>query len=364
MPKAVTEITSGNQFSRSGGKDGGGDNQTRVFRVILNSTTETFNPETNPDVNVKVGDKHPFNDVYCTGYSVRFDGDSRLVMLVTIEYGAAAGSQGDGQDPNSQPPEVRPANWSISDGLTEHPIYKWKPRTAAAAWGDFRSATNSAGDMYDAITQLTSLVTISITQKETQDPTKHVEYSGAINEEQIVLGTLRMKPHTVMLRGVNVQPVVENWGGLTYRLWQATYEFAYKRNRTQIDFPGGGWDVVDLGWDIAVPQTGYNVKCFTPGTGNPEDYYYGQPLALDDGAVAFDMGLPFLPQGLIDGQRARAMVEIPNYAGRKMSLAPSASPIALNNNGRPRDPDLEPLVYGYQVQPELNFTQTLALRLF
>lgn len=365
MPKAVTEITTGNQFSRSGGAGTGNDSNDRVFRIILNSPTETFNPETDPDVNTKIGDKHPVNDVYCTSYTVRFEGDSRLVMICTLQYGASAGSAGAGSDPNSQPPEVRPANWTTSTSLIEQPVYAWRERTGEFAWDVlFKPAINPAGDIYEATTQLTSIVNISITQSDVLDPTRFNEYGGYINDEEITLGSLKMKPHTVMFRGVSSEPVVENWGGVTLRRWRSTYEFAYKRNRTRIYlFNLGAEADVDLGWDIAVPQTGYNVICFDPPSTGTRDAY-GQPLKFKKtGGLASPLALP---TNLAAGDKARACVRVHDIQEETISIAPSASPIPLNNDGTPRISSADPkvLVYGRQVQPSINITTTLGLRVY
>lgn len=361
MPKAVTEITAGNQFTRSGGTGTGNDNNDRVFRIILNSPTEVFNPETDPDVNTKIGDKHPVNDVYCTSYGVRFEGDIRLVMLCTMQYGAAAGSISAGNDPNSQPPEVRPANWTTNTSLVEQPVYRWRKRTDITQWAAETSAENSAGDIYEAVSQLTPIVNISITQSETLDPTKHNLHAGKVNSEVIVLGSLTMNPHTVMFRGVSNTPVVENWGGVTLRRWQCTYEFAYKPNVTSIVL-GGIPTEVELGWDIAVPQTGYNVICFTPVPGAASQDSWGQPLKHAMGKVVIPLSVP---EALASGDKARAMVRVADVENRGLSQAPSASPIALNDDGTARLDTANPkvLVYGYAVQPELNLTQTLQLRL-
>ena len=60
------------------------------------------------------------------------------------------------------------------------------------------------------------------------------------------------------------------------------------------------------------------------------------------------------------------MVKVFEYEDGGVSQAPSASPIPLNDNGRPRINTANPkvLVYGYQVQPSINLTQTLGLRLY
>ena len=201
-------------------------------------------------------------------------------------------------------------------------------------------------------------------------------YGGYINSEEINLGSLKMKPHTVMFRGCQSQPYVESWGGSTYRGWKVTYEFAYKRNETKIHpFAEAASEVtVDLGWDIAVPQTGLNVFAFDPPGVAGQDDVYGQPLQhgdenSDDAVLRQFAGRivepPRLCTGIAAGEKVRAMVKVFSYRGGGASQTPSASPIPLNYGGTPRSKDADPKVYdlGYQVQPSINLTTTLKLRL-
>lgn len=402
MPQ-VSEITSGSTFSRSSEAGRLADQTTRVFRVISDA------PGASVDVQaacgVRIGDVHPQNsNVYCTAFDVAYDGDSRIVLLVTFNYQATPSSSSDRQDQKSQPPDVRPANFTTSTALIETPIYKWRPRTGVTQWGSETAATNAAGDMYEGIAQLTGMVNIQIVQEFSTDPTTFNEYCGYINDEEITLGTLVMAPHTVMFRGVQSQPYAETWGNLFFRGWKATYEFAYRKNRTKIIVPrpgvpdpGFGPGVpdgieekeVDLGWDIAVPQSGHNVLAFDPKQAGTDDDIFGQPLLHGD-ASAFDpapAGMPataimqkyagvvippadggyYLPKDVTAGGRMPAMVKVFSYenGNKGCSQARASSPIPLNPNGRPRKESANPkvLVYGYQIQPSVNFTTTLGLRL-
>lgn len=356
MPRLVKESSSGTQFNRSMRDGSIADNQDRVFKIILNTPDEVVDIQSACDV--RVGDIHPHNtNIICKAFSVRFDGESRVVLICTFNYESSTSQ-------DNQAPEVRPANWSTSTSLIETPVYRWRKR-GAFGWQADQAAVNPAGDIYDAATKLTSLVNISIEQFEGNDPTRHNMYGGYINDETMALGSLTMPPHTVMFRGVQSQPHVESWGGMFFRGWKCNYEFAFKLNKTRIAVPfHAGEEEVDLGWDIAVPQSGFNVKAFTP-PGNPEDEPFGQPLKHGDGRIDFDNGQPVLPINVVDGDKVRAMVRVFSYEDGGVSQAPSASPVPLNDDGRPRKDTANPkvLVYGYQVQPSVNMTQTLALRL-
>jgi hypothetical protein len=367
VPKFAVEIPSGNQISRSSNEGRLADSASRTFRIVLNQPGETFNI---PEVcNVRIGDRHPIQDtIFCNSISGRYEGDSRTVYVATFEYQSTP-SQANSQnnnDPRAQPPDIRPANWSIGSSLYEIPIWSWRERTGANTWGGGKRAANGANDFYDGVTAFDALVTISIQQFEATDPTKHARHVGAINKELIKLGSLDMPPHTVMLRGINSQPVVETWGDQLFRGWSCTYEFAYKANDTDIFIGadvGGGVQTVELGWDVAIPQTGFNVKTFVP-PGRDIDEPFGQPLKHDEQTRQIDTDKPLeLPKGMAAGKRARAMVQVFAFEGG-VSQLPSAQPIALNDNGRPRADGLPPIVRGYQVHRDVDFTNILGLRLF
>ena len=359
MPKLVSEVVTGSQFTRSMQDGSVADSQVRVFKIILSQPNEVIDPQTHCDI--RVGDQHPINtNIVCKSFDVRFDGESRLVMVVTFNYESSAHASG--ADQNNQPPELRAANWTTSTSLIETPLHNWRPRIDAQQWGGLEiPAVNPAGDIYEAVTRLTSMVNISLEQFSVLDPTRFNLYGGCVNEEEMTLGSLTMAPHTVMFRGVSSQPHVESWGGQIRRGWKSTYEFAYKRNQTKIMIPGRGEREVDLGWDIAVPQTGFNVNAFAPPGGGNDDVY-AQPLKHSAGRIVPVLALPV---GVTPGEKVRAMVRVFEYEDGGVSQAPSASPIPLNDDGRPRINTATPkvLVYGYQVQPSINLTQTLELRL-
>lgn len=353
MPKLVKEITEGVGFSYSSEQGQVAVAQPRVFRVILNAPGELINIE--EVCGVRIGDElRPGAKIYCVSFDARFEGSSRLVLLCTFQFRntADAASSGGGQDPKSYSPEVRPPNWSTSTSLIEQPLYTWRKRIGQILWeADEKPAANPAGDIYDGVSRMVPIVTISIQTWAGSDPTTDNQHAGKVNKVQQRLGSLVMNPHTLMFRGVQCQPAIESWGGLTYRGWNATYEFAFKKNETRIRV--GGVDLlVDLGWDVAIPQSGFNVKCFDP-PGNADQDPFGQPLEFDDEGAIVDP--PALADDLNAGEKARAMVRVP--ISKKTTQAPSASPIPLNDDGTPRADTADPkvLVYGYAVQPEMDF---------
>lgn len=336
MPKEISEISSGQQFSRSSNEGQLADSQTRTFRVIKQSVDEIVNVQ--DACQVRIGDQHPYNtNLYCVSFDARFEGDSRMVIAVTFNYQTTAGGGGGGQDPKSQPPDVRPADWSTSSSLIEVPVYTWTPihPRLAGALGPPVAPKNAAGDRFDTIARYEPVVTISVQHFEQEDPTKNVELVGVVNEARFDIGSLLCEPHTIMLRGISSQPVVESWNDRLYKGWVCTYEFAYRKNSVKGLWNGAGNPLVDadIGWDIAVPETGFNVLAFNPAAPRADQDIYGQPLRHNRGKIVPPL---LLPEGVDAGDRVRAMVKVFEYEEGGTSQLPSAQPVPLNEDGTPR----------------------------
>jgi len=323
MPKLVKEVSDGQSFSRS--TEGGAiaDTLTRVFRVILNNPGEYLDIQ--QACGVFIGDVAPSNPgLFCKSFSASFENNSRVTVLCTFQYATNSSSP---QNEQPQPPETRPAEW---------------------------------------ITKLEPVITISITQFETADPTYRLLDVGKINEDDLVLGSyLSCEPYTVMFRGITKKPAIEPFGANVVSGYSCTYEFLYKPN-----FVGGEFNE-RLGWDILVPQSGMSVICFDPGGGqdqpNPDADPLGQPLQWEEGSLGTKVKAnPYtLPKGLSPGTKAQAMVAIPAHADGGFSQKPASSPIPLNNDGSPRRSGARPKVMlkRYRLYQEMSFSD-FGLRLY
>lgn len=344
----VAEIAPGVQYQFSAEELQVAASTTRVFRILKNDPSEYV--AIAGLCGISVGDEHPQEaGLFCASYSAQYEGDSRMVILATFNYRTtpAGGAGGAGSDRNQNPPDVRPANWSTSSALQEVPAYIWRPISGPGA-GEWRACYNPAGDMYEGVTRLEPIVTITIEQFETIDPTRHQLYAGYVNTNPIQLGSLAMFPRSCMFRGVQTSPSVEHWGNKTFRGWKASYEFAFR-----VNWIGSPFNTA-IGWDIAVPQTGFNVRTWLPSSGGVIDQY-SQPLKHSDGAIATPLALP---EGSFVDQKARAHVRVFESQNGKTSQRPSAQPIALNDDGTGRSLSASPpvIVHRYQVQNDIDFT--------
>lgn len=352
MPKLVSEISSGTSFQFSSSQGQINASQTRVFRVLLNSAGEVIDIQ--KECSVYIGDRHPYNtDLYCRTYAAQFEGDSRMVIVCTFTYEATAGAK---EDPSSKNPEVRPANWSTSTSLTEVPAHTWVPAGKdGAPLGGAEPAVNKAGDRIDGVSRLAPIVTVSVEQWESSDPTNNVTQAGCVNKNEFWIGSLWCFRRSVMFRGVTSRPAVESWGGDLYRGWICTYEFAFQKNFVVDLWDGNATYDADIGWDLAVPQTGFNVLAFNPAGVAANQEVYGQPLKHRENKILQPLDLP---DNVNAGDKVRAMVLVHEFEAGGASQLPCAQPIPLNDDGSPRKHTAVPpvLVYRYNPNPEYDFT--------
>ena len=341
MPKKTSEINSGAQFSRSSENGRLADSATRAFRILANQPGEVFDFQKECDI--RIGDPYPGNDkLRCTSYSAQYEGSSRMVVLCTFQFGTTAGSDSGGADPKSEPPDIRPANYSTSSSLVEMPAREWFEVDLNGNLGARVPAKNPANDIYDGVTFMAAMMTISVEQWEASDPARHILIAGCVNSTALSIGSLSCAPRTIMFRGTSFRPAVEAWGDLIYRGWNATYEFLYKQDT----------------WDLRVPLTGFNVKAFNPAGAAADQEVYGQPLAHSGGKIADPLALPSL---VTAGDKVRAMVKVFEYEDRGSSQLPSAQPVPLNEDGTPRKGS--PIIKRYCPYQPIPLAEQLGLRL-
>jgi hypothetical protein len=364
MPQAVSEIATGAQFTRSSNEGAIADSLTRVFRIVLDEPGEYVDFQR--VCGVYVGDQHPSNPgIFCQSFEGRFDGESRMVLVATFNYAtrASSGGGGDSGGGGGGAPDIRPANWTTSVATYESPVRTWRfvndnglPDAVAKA------AANPVGDMYDGVVRLEPIVTISVVQPQTLDPLANIDAVGCINLREIRIGAKIFPRATVLLRAIQSSPVVEAWGNTIFRGWSATYEFLYKENPATITGSTAIEREVDIGWDVAIPVTGFNVKAINPAGAAAIIDPFGQPLRHENGKIKTPLALP---EGIDPNEKVRAMVKVFEYENGGASQVPSAQPIPLTALGYPRAESADPkvLVWRYRIYREYDFNR-LGLRLF
>jgi hypothetical protein len=365
MPKMVKEVYAGVQYDFSSEEGQVASSTTRVFRIIKSSVGEYVNVAAT--CGVQIGDQHPSESgLYCASYSAQYDGDSRMVIVATFNYRTTPGGGDAGQDPGQFSPDIRPANWSISTTLMEAPAFQWKPfgdASGAIRGGgtDWTAPVNPVGDKYEGVTRLVPVSTVTVEQFELSDPTRHAERAGVINDSTRKIGSLSCARHTLMFRGVAMQPALEQYGTVLYRGWKATYEFLYKRNRFQFDASTS----IDLGWDHAQVVEGLNIINRPYGSAEAAEGEKVEAGSLSLKKKGSESGIATEIDGWpnnisinenTEGKKVRGMILIGEEG--KPTQRPCALPIALNPDGSPRWNGASPpvLVYTYQIQDDYDFS--------
>jgi hypothetical protein len=118
---------------------------------------------------------------------------------------------------------------------------------------------------------------------------------------------------------------------------------------------------VDIGWDVAIPVTGFNVRSFNPNAAAAFIDRFGQPLRHENGKIKTPLALP---EGIDPNEKVRAMVRVFEYENGGASQVPSAQPVPLTSDGYPLAESANPkvLVWRYRIYREHDFS-TLGLRL-
>lgn len=350
MPKLVTQLAQGNSFSLTSENGAGAYNATRSWKVILNAPNETF--DIGQAIGVAVGDPYSqSNKIPCVSIEARADGESRLVRIITATYRATPGAAADAPDPKTQPPDIRPAMYSMSTSLTE--IAAWGGRlVTGGVSGSWVPAVNPANDLIDGITRLEPVININIEQYSSSDMSNIMGYSGYVNGEAFTFSGMSIAPHCCMLQGVSSTPVVEQFGSTTFRGFKITLQFAVRAHYT-ITRQGPQ----AIGWDVAVPQTGFNIKNARLGDADVERsalVLEHQDNKIKANFVQANFGLSYA-QGT-ENTKVRAMVTVPASEGSFVQR-PSSQPVPLNDDGTPRASTATPPVWINRVclQPEMPF---------
>jgi hypothetical protein len=347
MPKIVSELAQGNAFGRSSDGGGAADTATRKFKVLLYSPGESWNVF--EAIGVNIGDLYSESSpIPCVSVQAQHDGDSRVVCIVTAEYRSSAGADPSAPDPKSQDPEVRPAMYSMSTSLTEIASWAGKKVTNGSS-GGWAAAVNPVGDMYDGVTRLEPVVTINIDQYSLYDQSVQLGYCGYVNSDPFQFSGLTIAPHCCMLQSIQSSPVVEQFGGRTFRGFKVTFGFAVRSHWTLVQ---GNFE--PIGWDIALPQTGMNIR--NTGLGRSDVEQLALTLKHKEGKVVE----PFVIELGYLGFKMRGNVGIAAFEDGGVCQRPCAQPIALNDDGTPRNTEIfsaenKVLINRVCLQPEMPF---------
>jgi len=347
MPKGFSELAQGNVFTRSSEGGASVDSAQRQFKVLLNEPGESWSVP--GYLGIDVGDPYSATDqIPCVSWEGRYDGDSRMVVIVTYRYRSTpggvdgSGGGGGGGDPRLSRPEVRPALYSLSSSLQEVPAVGGAYLTPSGFVNE-SAIRNTAGDLLEGLTRLEPVVTLQITQYSFTDQSGLLQYTGSINSDQFVFSGHTVPVHCCMFQSLNASPYVESG----FRGFQLDFQFSFRWNFC----PGVEDNGTDpLGWDQPIVMSGYNIINTGLGAAGVQQEHLLCKLDEDESGflkTPLELGLP--------NQKVRAQIPAQaDQSGRTRQHA-AASPVLLNIDGSPRSRSLPPLVYRYQTQPATAF---------
>lgn len=350
MPKLISELAQGKSFSRSSEGGSLADQATRTWKILLNSPTESF--DIAQAVGVNIGDPlGSDNPIPCVSLDVKSDGESRMVRIVTAQYRTTAGIGS--VDPGRQQPTQRPALYSMTTSLTEIAAWGGSPVVGGISSG-WVPAVNPVGDLVDGVTRLEPVVNINIDQYSSSDMSQLLAYCGYVNSDNFTFSNLSVGVHCCMLQSIASTAVVEQFGNTTFRGFKVSFGFAVRAHWT---ITREGFQAI--GWDMAVPQTGFNIL----NSGTDRDDVDKKALALQHRAGKVSViganNAVVLADGLVN-VKVRAMVTVPASEDGGYVQRPSAQPVALNDDGTPRNAAYFPtaqkvLINRICIQPEMAF---------
>ena len=379
MPKFATELTQGQSFSRTSEDAVLADTASRSYKVILSAPGEVFDPQA--FCGVFVGSRHPTNtNLTCSDFSAKFDGDSRMVAIVTFNYRSnlSIASANNHKNPKQTHPKERPATWTSSSTLYEAPAYVWRT-IAQNANGDITSYSDwgvpgiaATGERFEGVTNMVSMINFRIVQYVDFDPMMHHAYTQYVNSAPISIGSLNCNVHTLLVKGVEVEPHTEPFMGSVWQGYKVTYEIAYKKNPVLVPTPADRsvlWPI-EVGWDQLQPVEGY--KIVNSGLG---------VTGVDQNALALrhvNWVVQESPLAYADNTQGKVVAACVMLSGKETGRmqARASSPVALNlgqaglPDGTPRDlintvggKYLSPILLRVQVQPEADLSAVFGLRL-
>jgi hypothetical protein len=272
-----------------------------------------------------------------------------MVRIVTAQYRTSAGIGN--IDPGTQPPQARPALYSMSTSLTEIAAWGGAPVSGGAS-GAWIPAVNPVGDLVDGVTRLEPVVNINIDQYSYSDMSQLLAYCGYVNSDSFTFSNLSVGVHCCMLQSISSTAVVEQFGNTTFRGFKVTFGFAVRAHWT---ITRDGFQAI--GWDMAVPQTGFSVINY--GLASPNEVDIESLTLQHDETGKVQLNSEGTPQTYAfgsQGRKTRAMVTVPASQGG-WAQRPSAQPVALNDDGTPRSRAATPrvLINRICIQPEMNF---------
>ena len=272
-----------------------GGSVKRRFRIT--GLAVGFTPAWNYTGLPKVGDAHPsLSGFYCTSREFEEgEGKAKTTVVVTVNYEpTTTETSGEGEEAVA----CQVDEWGWDDGTDE------KELTSGV---DGTPVLNSAGDPFESVPKVSAPAPVfTKVMKFKARQTGWNDVTCCVNSSQITVGGVTC-PVGSLLCTVGEKRIIgdENWK------YQYTVRLRYKSNKVKI---AGANTLTDIGWDVAIVDTGAYVK--------------------DE-----------------DGNRTLIEVMHPE----KKTMVQVSSPVLLDGEGHKAEDGAEPYIFRFQAYSRASF---------
>ena len=174
--------------------------------------------------------------LYVDGYRFACVGPGNGVWHVTVDYARSETSSISGGEVDVK---LTARSWGVNESTCD---VLFEPGTGAAL-------LNAAGDPFDSVPQRTIIApTVSFSRLESRAPASVIAYNGSINAAAVtVLGV------TFAARSARIKITVRDTMAESGLRYECSYEISGR-----VNYATNGGAVVDIGWDEALIECGYN----------------------------------------------------------------------------------------------------------
>ena len=189
-----------------------------------------------------IGTVHPARPGY---YVAKYDikqpeGTSKATLDITVHYSPQAwATEGGGGDPPAPTEDYQVTEWGWDDGTSERELVY-----------DVNSdpVLNSAGDPFDSVPSVESPAPTFTKVMKFASRRQYAAYNCTINNSQIVIGNMTCAPYTLLATISEKRNIGDvNWP-YTY-----TVRLRYRTNKVK---RGGDTQIGEIGWNVAIADTG------------------------------------------------------------------------------------------------------------
>ena len=189
-----------------------------------------------------IGTVHPARPGY---YVAKYDikqpeANDKATLDITVHYSPQAwATEGGGGEPPEPTEDYQVTEWGWDDGTSEREL-------VYEVGGD--PVLNSAGDPFDSVPSVESPAPTFTKTMKFASRRQYAQYNCTINDSQIVIGNMTCAPYTLLATISEKRNIGDEHWPYTY-----TVRLRYRTNKVK---RGGDTQIGEIGWNVAIADTG------------------------------------------------------------------------------------------------------------